>query len=179
MSSYSYTYLKEYLPVRYSATLEQKSDRQIVYDFKNGYCSLSVKNALVDRIRDIRQCFNGFNWRICFIPASTHAKTIARYKSLADFLQRETDIPCGISTIETIHDEESGYIGVKKANPADNFRINSSEVSNMNIILIDDVITRGTIFVRTADKLVANGAKQVVGLFLAKTINPDRVSCSA
>ena len=179
MSSYSYTYLKEYLPVRYSATLDQKSDRQIVYDFKNGYCSLSVKNALVDRIRYIRQCFNGFNWRICFIPASTHAKTIARYKSLADFLQKETNTPCGISTIETIHDEVSGYMGVKKVNPADNFRINSSDVSNMNIILIDDVITRGTTFVRTADKLVANGAKQVVGLFLAKTINPDRVSCSA
>lgn len=179
MSSYSYTYLKEYLPVRYSATLDQKSDRQIVYDFKNGYCSLSVKNALVDRIRDIRQCFNGLNWRICFIPASTQSKTVARYKSLAEFLQRETGIPCSISTIETIHDEVSGYLGGKKANPADNFCINSSEVSNMNIILIDDVITRGTTFVRTADKLVANGAKQVVGLFLAKTINPDWVSCSA
>ena len=73
----------------------------------------------------------------------------------------------------------SGHLGGKKTNPADNFSINSSEVSNMNIILIDDVITRGMTFVRTADKLVANGAKQVVGLFLAKTINPDWVSCSA
>lgn len=172
MSSYSYTYLKEYLPVRYSATLEQKSDRQIVYDFKDGSCSLSIKNAFADIIRDISQFFNSSNWRICFIPASTHAKTIARYKSLAEFLQRETGIPCSISTIETIHDEVSGHLGGKKANPADNFSINSSEVSNMNI-------TRGTTFVRTADKLVANGAKQVVGLFLAKTINPDRVSCSA
>lgn len=179
MSSYSYTYLKEYLPVRYSATLEQKSDRQIVYDFKGGSCSLSVKNAFADIIRHISQCLNGSNMRICFIPASSHAKTVLRYKSLAEFLQRETGIPCSISTIETIHDEVSGYLGGKKANPADNFSINSSEVSNMNIILIDDVITRGTTFVRTADKLVANGAKQVVGLFLAKTINPDWVSCSA
>lgn len=179
MSSYSYTYLKEYLPVRYSATVEQKSNRQIVYDFKDGYCSLSLKKAILERIGDIRQCFNGSCWRICFIPASTHSKTVVRYKSLAEFLQRETGIPCSISTIETIHDEVSGHLGGKKTNPADNFSINSSEVSNMNIILIDDVITRGTTFVRTADKLVANGAKQVVGLFLAKTINPDWVSCSA
>lgn len=179
MSNYSYTYIKEYLPVRYSATLEQKSDRQIVYDFKDGYCSSTIKKALVDRIREIRQCFNGSNWRICFIPASTHYRTIARYKALAEFLQRETGVPCSVSTIETIHDEIAGHLGGKKANPAENFRIQSKEVSNMNIILIDDVITRGNTFVRTADKLVVNGAKQVVGLFLAKTINPDWVSCSA
>lgn len=42
MNSYSYTYLKEYLPVRYSATLEQKSDRQIVYDFKDGFSKEST-----------------------------------------------------------------------------------------------------------------------------------------
>lgn len=179
MSSYSYTYLKEYLPVRYSATLNQKSDRQIVYDFKNGYCALSIKKAFIDRIRIIRQCFNGSNWRICFIPASTHARTVVRYRSFAEFLQRETGIPCCISTIEPIHDEVAGHLGGKKANPAENFRIQSRDVSNMNIILIDDVITRGNTFVRTADKLVANGANQVVGLFLAKTINPDWVSCSA
>ena len=173
MSSYSYTYLKEYLPVRYSATLEQKSDRQAVYDFKDGYCSLSVKNALVDRINEIRKCFSGNNWRICFIPASTHSKTVVRYKSLAEFLQRESGIPCSVSTIETIHDEIAGHLGGKKANPAENFRIQGEEILNMNIILIDDVITRGNTFVRTADKLVANGANQVVGLFLAKTINPD------
>lgn len=68
MSTYSYTYLKEYLPVRYSATLEQESDRQVVYDFKDGYCSMSVKRAIVERIKLIRQCTNGSNWRICFIP---------------------------------------------------------------------------------------------------------------
>lgn len=179
MSTYSYTYLKEYLPVRYSATLEQKSDRQIVYDFKSGYCSLPVKKDFVEIIKVISQCFNGSNLRICFIPASSHRMTTIRYKSLAEFLQKETGIPCNYLTIETIHDEVSGHIGEKKANPADNFKINSHEVSNMNIILIDDVITRGTTFVRTADKLVANGAKQVLGLFLAKTIHPNRIPCTA
>lgn len=179
MSSYNYTYLKEYLPIRYSATLEQKSDRQIVYDFKDGICSLSIKKALVKKVLAICQCFNDSNWRICFIPASTYARTLVRYRSLAEFLQKETGFPCSISSIENIHDEASGHIGGKKANPAENFRINGSEVSNKKIILIDDVITRGTTFVRTADKLKEYGAEQVIGLFIARTINPDRVSCSA
>ena len=179
MSTYSYTYLKEYLPVRYSATLEQESDRQVVYDFKDVYCSMSVKRAIVERIKLIRQCTNGSNWRICFIPASSRARTVCRYKSLADYLQRETGMPCSISTIQPIHDEVSGFVGGKKSNPAENFRIDKNDVTNQNIILIDDVITRGTTFVRTADKLVENGANQVIGFFLAKTINPDWISRTA
>ena len=88
-------------------------------------------------------------------------------------------MPCSISTIQPIHDEVSGFVGGKKRNPAENFRIDKNDVTNQNIILIDDVITRGTTFVRTADKLVENGANQVIGFFLAKTINPDWISRTA
>jgi predicted amidophosphoribosyltransferase len=41
------------------------------------------------------------------------------------------------------------------------------------VILVDDVITRGRTFVQTADKLIANGASSVEGMFVAKTVNPD------
>lgn len=32
---YNYYYLKEYLPKRYSADIQQEQDREIVYAFKN------------------------------------------------------------------------------------------------------------------------------------------------
>ena len=179
MSTYSYTYLKEYLPVRYSATIEQKLDRKIVYDFKDGICSLSVKRELVERIDLIRECSNETDWRICFIPASHRMTTIKRYKSLSEYLQKETGIPCNISSIQTLHDEVPGHLGGKKSNPEDNFRIEKKDIIDKNVILIDDVITRGTTFTNTANKLMDNGAKQVVGLFLAKTINPDWISRTA
>jgi predicted amidophosphoribosyltransferase len=47
-----------------------------------------------------------------------------------------------------------------------------SSVRGMNIILIDDVITRGQTFNDTGRKLMAAGAASVTGLFLAKTVHP-------
>lgn len=43
----------EYLPKRYSANAEQENARQIVYDFKDGYCSTQLKQQIVSRIKDI------------------------------------------------------------------------------------------------------------------------------
>ena len=44
--NYEYRYLMEYLPKRYSATMKQENDREVIYDFKNGYCSLSLMNTI-------------------------------------------------------------------------------------------------------------------------------------
>ena len=170
--SYTYKHIMEYLPKRYSATMKQESDRQAIYDFKNGYCSLSLMNTIVEYIKDIKKELGGNNWRVCFIPASTHHKT-------ATFIEKETGIACDYHTILPIQDQESGHITGKKTNPAENFDIKTSDVAGKNIILIDDVITRGLTFMQTTNKLTKNGANMVRGLFLAKTINPDWVSHSA
>ncbi len=177
--SYTYKHIMEYLPKRYSATMKQESDRQAIYDFKNGYCSLSLMNTIVEYIKDIKKELGGNNWRVCFIPASTHHKTACRYQKLATFIEKETGIACDYHTILPIQDQESGHITGKKTNPAENFDIKTSDVTGKNIILIDDVITRGLTFMQTTNKLTKNGANMVRGLFLAKTINPDRVSHSA
>ncbi len=95
-------------------------------------------------------------------------------------LHREGNgIACDYHTILPIQDQESGHITGKKTNPAENFNIKTSDVAGKNIILIDDVITRGMTYVHTTNKLINNGANMVKGLFLAKTINPDWVRHSA
>lgn len=98
---------------------------------------------------------------------------------LATFIEKETGIACDYHTILPIQDQESGHITGKKTNPAENFNIKTSDVAGKNIILIDDVITRGMTYVHTTNKLINNGANMVKGLFLAKTINPDWVRHSA
>ena len=177
--NYQYNYIMEYLPKRYSATTKQKNDREIIYDFKNGYCSLGLINTIIEYIKEIKKELGGNNWRVCFIPASTHHKTACRYQKLATCIEKETGIACDYHTILPIQDQESGHITGKKANPAKNFTIKTSDVDGKNIILIDDVITRGMTFMQTTNKLIRNGANMVRGLFLAKTINPDRVRHSA
>lgn len=79
--NYEYRYLMEYLPKRYSATMKQENDREAIYDFKNGYCSLSLMNTIVECIKEIKNEIGGNNWRVCFIPASTHHKTACRCQS--------------------------------------------------------------------------------------------------
>lgn len=71
MRTYKYAYLLEYVPVRYSATSEQKAARQTVFDFKDGYCSESVKKRLVNLVKTIMRIDASYDWRVCFIPASS------------------------------------------------------------------------------------------------------------
>lgn len=163
----------EYLPKRYSANAEQENARQIVYDFKDGYCSTQLKQQIVSRIKDIMNIYPYEDWEVCFIPASTHMKSVKRYTSLCEYIKEHTSCTSHVNTISTIHDEEAGHISGKKNNPEENFEVDTEKVRGKSIILIDDVITRGRTFCNTADKLSNNGASRVVGLFVAKTVHPE------
>lgn len=172
MGSLNYTYIMEYIPKRFNATLEQERERNLVYQFKDGYCPDFLKEKILDRIKLIMNSFPGGSWEICFVPASTHRKTYYRYSSIDRYITEKLGVKCSIDAISKIHDEESGHIAGKKMNPASDFIVEEDKVSGKNIILIDDVITRGNTFCGTAAKLTEKGASMVVGLFIAKTVHP-------
>lgn len=161
----------EYLPKRYEATQEQEQNRQICYNFKDGYLSETVKNAFLDKIREITGN-NTTGWLICFIPASTSAKTERRFSKLADAIRSE-GYDVELRTVYNKYDTEAGHISGKSSNPIEAFGFNAESVNGKNIILIDDIITRGTTFSQVSNKLSGFGAISVSGLFLARTINPD------
>lgn len=170
--NYEYRYLMEYLPKRYSATMKQENDREVIYDFKNGYCSLSLMNTIVECIKEIKNETGGNNWRVCFIPASTKSKTQARYKKLAEAIQA-AGYEVAINAIYNEHDHEAGHLTGKTGNPIEGFGFNASDIAGKKLIVIDDIITRGRTFQMVAEKLETMGAASVTGLFLAKTFNPD------
>ena len=170
--NYEYRYLMEYLPKRYSATMKQEDDREVIYDFKNGYCSLSLMNTIVECIKEIKNETGGNNWSICFIPASTKSKTQARYKKLAEAIQA-AGYKVAINAIYNEHDHEAGHLTGKTGNPIEGFGFNASDIAGKKLIVIDDIITRGRTFQMVAEKLETMGAASVTGLFLAKTFNPD------
>lgn len=168
--NYEYRYLTEYLPKRYSATMKQENDREVIYDFKNGYCSLSLMNTIVECIKEIKNEIGGNNWRVCFIPASTHHKTALRYSQLATAIESETGIPSDYHTILPKPELITQHMATGKTNPAEDFLFNKEQIEGKDIILIGDIITTGTNFTKTSLKLTELGAKSVIGLFLAKTI---------
>jgi len=171
-TQFNYEYLWEYLPKRFTPTAEQQAHRKAIFQFKNGNCQSDIKQYFISKVKEKARDIESKSI-VCFIPASTHAKTINRYESLSKSISDSTGLLTDVHTIWGIEDIESGHLGGKSARPIDNFSFNSSVIQGKNVILIDDVITRGTTFNQTAQKLIELGANKVTGLFVAKTINPN------
>nr|WP_297654907.1 phosphoribosyltransferase [uncultured Prevotella sp.] len=171
----NYYYLKEYLPKRYNASAEQLADRQTCYNFKDGILSEEVSKSFLNKIEAITQG-NKAAWRICFIPASTQVKTIMRYTNLMSAIQ-SAGYTADMFTVYNEYDREAEHITGKTNNPIEGFGFKADGIVGKNVIVIDDIITRGTTFNMVAEKLLTMGATTVTGLFLAKTINPDYNPC--
>lgn len=162
----------EYLPVRYNGTAQQISDRKSIWNFKDGYCSESIFNDLAHKVSDIAG-FSTNNYVVCFVPASTSEKTVRRYSKIASRIQSKTGVKASINAVYKPVDGEAGHISGKAADPASEFSFRSDFIRGKNVILIDDVVTRGRTMVGTAQRLLDNGASSVTGLAVAKTVNPD------
>lgn len=162
-------YYMEYLPTRYAGTNSQIQDRRDIYNFKDGSCASHIINGLADGIRRIADS----NTVVCFLPASTSYKTIRRYGNVSDRLSAMTGVRCSYKAISKTEDSDAGHIAGKSSDPAAEFTFDPSFFSGKKVILIDDVITRGTTLESTAKRLIRMGAREVVGLVVAKTINPD------
>lgn len=170
---FDYFYTREYLPTRYEADENQWENRRAVWNFKDGNCSPSVLNDLVEYIDKIVRNESLSEFIICFIPASTRSKTLKRYSSVARQLSNRTGVETSLAAITKDVDTEAQHLGERRDNPAEAFSFDSDYFKGKRVILIDDVITRGKTFSSTAIKLISNGATSVVGLFVAKTMNPD------
>ena len=168
-----YFYTMEYLPTRYEASQSEWNNRRAVWNFKDGNCSSVIIDSLVNYVNHI-VCGNKSDYVICFIPASTSYKTSNRFGYVSQKLTNRTGVQATLSAIKKSTDSESGHIAGKSCNPTADFEFDSYYFRGKKVILIDDVITRGRTFSDTAIKMINKGALSVVGLFVAKTVNPDR-----
>lgn len=169
---YRYYYTMEYLPTRYEAGEREWNNRHAVWNFKDGICSNNILDDMVSIVNEVVKGSKS-EYVICFIPASTSSKTTTRYASVARRLMERTGVRTTLSAIKKASDSESGHVAGKSSNPTADFYFDPSFFRGKKVILVDDVITRGRTFVHTADKMMANGALSVVGMFVAKTVNPD------
>ena len=164
-----YVNLMEYLPLRYPPTLEEEKNRRIVSNFKRGRCSPELKKKFTDAIKQLKEEHKDVKLRVCFIPAITADKTALRYSQLATAIESETGIPSDYHTI--LPKRATELMATGKTDPAEDFLFNKKQIEGKDIILIGDIITTGTNFTKTCQKLTELGAKSVIGLFLAKTIH--------
>lgn len=164
-----YVNLMEYLPLRYPPTLEEEKNRRIVSNFKRGRCTPELKNKFTDAIKQLKEERKDVKLRVCFMPAITADKTALRYSQLATAIETGTGIPSDYHTI--LPKRATELMPTGKTDPAEDFLFNKEQIEGKDIILIGDIITTGTNFTKTCQKLTELGAKSVIGLFLAKTIH--------
>ena len=132
----------------------------MVYDFKLGnYQTAAV--LLVDFLRgrysrSELECFT-----LCVIPASTMEKNERRYRRFCEYVSAKTGIQNGMDAISILYDRANSKEG-KSENTILNLAFSES-VMGADVLLFDDIMTRGTSFTQCAGRLMERGANSVTG----------------
>jgi len=168
--------LFRYFPSYYkNLTSQQRSVQRSIYDFKDGghpelwakVFALSIRKLpLYKKHKD--------NCLVVPVPASTIEKHRRRYVAFSEHLSKYLKVYNGLDGIIVYADraEKKG----KTFEWEDMCNTSCFDVELMkdkDIILLDDVITRGSTFSMYAKVLMVNGARSVTGVFMGKTAHLD------
>ena len=159
-----------------------RNDRRTIWNFKNdpgrNISSLQHEEALNNVIPQIIQRLNDtfgeeyvqFLTLVC-LPASTRAKNVARYEEFAKRLCDETGMENGYEHTHVVKD------GMSKNDPENHtgrsiqpiIEFDKDFFRGKNVLLFDDVVTKGGTMLRYKDILKDKGATVIGGICLGKT----------
>jgi predicted amidophosphoribosyltransferase len=147
---------------------EKQQVRRLIWDFKEGNVSINYK------VEKVLKHFFGDNLKhitfVC-IPASSARTNNNRYKDFSEKLCKSLLMENGFPYINILHEKQPTHLGGESDN--DYFSLDSSFFKGKNVILFDDVITRGDSMVTMRGKLENVGAKVLCGITLGKTVHTD------
>lgn len=162
------TFLK-YFPPRFQVETKYKSNRTVVYNFKDGVYNNMVDALFINYINSMLNTTQKSNHYFCIIPSSSILGTQNRFYSFCNRVSNNSGINNGYSLIQpsenrpTIHgSDHRDYSKVISS-------LNFNSIAGKNILLCDDVITTGKSYRLIANHLMSLGALSVRGLMLAKT----------
>jgi predicted amidophosphoribosyltransferase len=159
-----------YLPTRYIADSYHQQIRRKVYDFKDGKNSAAVAEDISKKLLLTYSTEELRSSIFVVIPASTHSKNILRFKTFCSIISKKTGLYNGFDCI-TIKEDRQALKGSSNINKVYNLNYNQRLIDGKPIILFDDVMTSGSSFIQNAKILKGLGAKEITGIFLAKTVN--------
>ena len=175
-----YSYLFYYYPTTcdFEATEEEWSNRWLIWDFKNTpgktteedhYEALDkaismLKNKLITTFGE-----NNLKYlTLVCIPASSQAKTQARYEEFSNRICNETGLINAYPHISVVTEREERHLGGTGMNTSQ-LSFDKEFFKGKYVLLFDDVITRGDSMRTFKQKMESLGATVVGGLCLGKT----------
>jgi len=165
-------WLMKYYPVRIKNVGEQqKADRQTIWDFKDGRAYEQVAQMTAKHLQEL---FGSRITSIVFscVPASTAEKNELRYKHFSERVCELTHAINGYPHMQVsagrlaVHEHRKNETEARTAQMAD---YDTDFFKGKDVLLFDDIITKGISYTTTAENLEACGANVLGGLFLAKT----------
>ena len=172
-SKYPFRWKLNYVPTYFeNLTEEQEQDQKTVLDFKKGIYDTKTMFWFRQQIWNINKG-SEYGWLVCFLPCNSEAETKHRFGKLADYLSKTTRAKIILDMFNFLEERTPSHSGNKYID-IDNIGMKIPNVSIYHIILIDDVITTGTLFNKIAERLIQEEALSVHGLFLAKSVHPDQ-----
>ena len=123
--AFDYYYTMEYLPTRYEADQYEWANRRAVWNFKDGNCSSTILVMLKRHVSRIIGSDSKDDYVICFIPASTKAKTLNRFGEVADELESRTGVKATLNAITKPIDTAAGHVAGKSSDPTAGFCFDS------------------------------------------------------
>ncbi|KUF41650.1 hypothetical protein AS361_17495 [Myroides marinus] len=140
---------------------------QELYKFKDGKTTLF--HTLIAELIKQTQHIENKNLVFCIIPASTHNNNIIRYQNFCNYISNYLKITDGYNFItREVEKEKSSIVGKTNTDPLIGIALDPS-LKGKNIILFDDVITRGESIAKINVLLLKHGVKSVTNFTLAHT----------
>jgi len=147
--------------------------REQLYSFKDGkiHCLNIMIAEFIKQVLEIDH--DNKNFIFCIIPASTTFNNQVRYKKFCNEISNYLKIVNGFEYITRIIDKEkSTKIGKGNIDPLLGITLHSNLI-DQNIILFDDVITRGESMAKLKINLLKLGVKSIECFSLFNTYNGD------
>ena len=161
----------KYYPIRIkNVGLEERTARQIVWDFKDGNEYEEV--AIMTANRLIKQFGNQVcNIVFSCVPASTAEKHEIRYKGFSNRVCELSGAMNGYDYVKVVNERVEVHKNRKKKDfkVEENVEFDEGFFNGKQILVFDDVITRGKSYENFANKLETFGAEVLGGFFLSKT----------
>lgn len=172
-SKYPIRWKLEYVPAYYEGLTEQQQrDQRNILDFKDGVYDEKLMLWFRQNIWKMTEG-DEYSWSVCFLPCSSDEEQQKRFGKLAQYLKENTMTEVHLSTFGYVEKPEPSHCIGKSDIDLMNIALHVPDIYMKNVILIDDIITTGDTFNKTAEQAMRMGAHSVHGLFLAKTIHPD------
>lgn len=169
------TALYDYLPVREkSATDKQWQVRRLVWKFKDGDHAAAMFAADVVAAQ-IRKAYGEDAQQLTFVcvPASSSEANRRRYREFSAKVCELTGMKDGFSAVVVsgerlaVHERHTAE---KNFFPTHTIELKKKALQSTQVLLFDDIITKGLSYAKFAAALEKVGAAVVGGIFLAKTI---------